>query len=514
MTLRLAMTPTAGALTSGKSFTAPCEIATDVVVVGSGAGGATVAAELAEAGYRVVVVEEGSYVSTEEFTATPSTAIARMYRDAGASVALGVPPVLYQEGRVVGGSTVINGGMSWRTPEAVLARWQRDHQLPAIDAAAMEPFFARVERRISVGTQAPDSIGRDNELLQRGAQQLGWRVVDNLRNQHHCPGSNNCAFGCPTGAKQSALVTYLPRALHFGATLLSDIAVSRVLTLGKRAIGIVGVARGDDQQRHRVTIYARLVIVACGAIATPALLARSKIRPPSNMTGRRLSLHPNVKMIAQFDAPIKGWHGVHQAFQVREFQARGLLFAAVNLPPGLVAMGLGKTGADLAEVMATYDRMMISGMLLEDSSHGRVCTLAGRPQAFYQLSRADAARLQQGMGLLAQLLFAAGARAILPPFAGAPTLRHVDDVAQLASAPMPRRALSLFTVHMMGTAAMGPASRAVTNAWGAVHDCEGLYVTDASVFPGPIGVNPMETIMALATRTAAHLIDNHRGWWT
>src|SRR5262245_23127969 len=155
----------------------------DVVVIGSGAGGATIAAELAEAGLDVVVLEEGGYYTTRDFTADATKAVRAMYRDGGALLAIGNPPVLLQEGRAVGGWTVVNGGMSWRTPESVLDRWKREHALTEIDAKAMESTFERVERRINVAPQDPESVGVDNHLLKQGADAMGWKVKGNLRNQ-------------------------------------------------------------------------------------------------------------------------------------------------------------------------------------------------------------------------------------------------------------------------------------------------------------------------------------------
>jgi choline dehydrogenase-like flavoprotein len=486
----------------------------DVVVIGSGAGGATIAAELAEAGFDVVVLEEGGYYSTRDFTADATKMIRAMYRDGGALLAIGNPPILLQEGRAVGGSTVVNGGMSWRTPERVLDRWAREHALVDIDAKSMEPYFERVERRINVAPQDPESVGMDNTLLRQGAEAMGWKVKGNLRNQVHCPGSNNCAFGCPTGAKQSALVTYVPRALHYGARLWADVRVDRITRHGKRATGVVGhVIRPDGSRGPDVVVRAKLVVSACGALQTPALLERSGFRSPSGRIGHNLSLHPNAKLVAVFDRDVRGWEGVHQAYKVIEFENEGFTFAAVNVPPSVTAMSLAVTagmhGARIGELMADYDRMVIAGMLLEDTVTGRVRTIAGRPQAFYQISPHDAERMVRGVALLSEALFAAGAVTIHLPFEGVAPLTNADGARRLYREHIPARTMELLTVHMMGTAAIGgDRARAVCDGWGQVHDAAGLMVADASVFPTPIGVNPMETIMGLATRFAGYVIDN------
>jgi len=478
---------------------------TDVVVVGSGAGGATIAAELAEAGFEVVVLEDGGYHPTRDFTADSSAMLRQLYRDGGMTMALGQPPVFYQEGRAVGGSTVINGGMAWRTPDKILARWDRERGLVGI-ARELEPYFERIERRIHVAPMRADAIGNDNWLLKKGADAKGWKLIDNLRNQACCVGSNRCAFGCPTGAKQSALVSYIPRALHFGARVYADVHVDRILRDGARATGVIGTVAGTG---HRLTVRARLVVAACGAIHTPGLLARSGFRSPSGQLGRNLAMHPNVKVVAIFDEDVTGWKGVHQAFQVREFQDQGLLFAAVNLPPSLLAMSFPHRGAQLGQLMAHYDRMVLAGMLCEDTATGRVRTIAGRPQAFYQLAERDAANLQRGVSLLCELLFAAGAKRILLPFAGAAELHGPDDARRLLDHAIPARGWEVVTVHMMGTARMGRDPRAaVTDPFGLVYGADRLMIADASLFPTPIGVNPMETIMALATRGAGYVIDN------
>jgi choline dehydrogenase-like flavoprotein len=324
-----------------------------VVVVGSGAGGATMAAELADAGIDVVIVEEGGYHPTESFTAQTGRALRTLYRDAGAGLAVGRPPVLFSEGRCVGGSTVVNGGMSWRTPTQVLQRWAHEEGVAAVSEREMEPYFAKVESRISVALQDPETIGKDMRLLKAGADARGWKIIPNLRNQLHCAGSNNCTNGCPTGAKRSMLVTSIPRALRRGARLFADCRVERVTKSAGTVTGIAGrFVRPGGHAGPRLTVRAPVVVVAGGAVQTPALLSRSGLRSSSGQLGRNLSLHPNAKVIALFDEEVTGWKGVHQGYQVREVADDGILLTAVNVPPSLIAMTLPWHGHELGELMA------------------------------------------------------------------------------------------------------------------------------------------------------------------
>jgi len=497
-------------LTRQSEVSADLRLECGVVIVGSGAGGATMAAELADAGVDVVVVEEGGYHPTESFTAEAGRALRTLYRDGGIGLALGKPPVLFSEGRCVGGSTVVNGGMSWRTPGRVLQRWAEEEGIAAIGERDMEPHFAKVESRISVARQDPETIGNDMRLLKAGADAKGWKIIPNLRNQLHCAGTNNCTNGCPTGAKRSMLVTNVPRALARGARLFADCRVERITWSGDAVTGVEGrFVRPDGRRGPRLTVRAAVVVVACGAVQTPALLFRSGSRSRSGQLGRNLSLHPNAKVIAFFDHEVLGWQGVHQAYQVREFIDDGILLTAVNLPPSLVAMSLPSYGRELGELMARYNNMVTAGCLIEDTGSGRVRNVPGiGPLVTYQLTDRDAQRVLRGVGYTAELMFAAGARRVLLPFDGAPEVLDPRGLRDVLGRPAARKSIELFTVHLMGTARMsGDARRGVVDSFGAWYGVSGLFVADASVFPTPIGVNPMETILALATRTAARLIE-------
>ncbi len=462
----------------------------------------------------VIVLEEGGYHPTESFTAGTGRALRTLYRDGGGGMAIGRPSVLYAEGRCVGGSTVVNGGMSWRTPARVLQRWAEREGLRAIGERDLDPYFAAIESRLSVGRQDPETIGRDSELFKGGAEALGWTVIPNQRNQLHCAGTNSCSSGCPTGAKQSMLVTSVPRALAAGARLFADCRVDRVTLdrITRAAAGVTGVTghvvRPGGRRGPALTVRAPVVIVAGGAIQTPALLARSGLRPASGQLGRNLSLHPNAVVTAVFDEDVKGWQGVHQAFQVREFTDEGLLLTATNLTPPMLAGTLPAYGAELGELMADYNRVVTAGPLVSDTGTGRIRYLPGLgPQVFYQLTGHDAARVARGVELTAEALFTAGATRVLLPFDGAPVIRGPDELRRLLARPVSKRSLQLFSIHLMGTARMSEdPRRGVTGSFGEFHGVPGLIVADASLFPGPIGINPMETVIALAMRNARRLI--------
>jgi choline dehydrogenase-like flavoprotein len=491
-------------------------LACDVVVVGSGAGGATVAAEVAEAGRSVIVLEEGGFHDTRSFHTDALRSIMDLYREAGAQRVAGRPEVMLAQGRCVGGSTVINGGMCWRTPERALRRWRWEHGIEGASLEALEPFFRRVEERLHVAVQSPESIGRDDDLLRIGAERLGYKVTPNTRNQRHCVGSNNCAFGCPTGGKQSMLVSYLPRAVAHGAEIYADCRVSRVLTErtpgGKpRAVGVAGrlVDPATGRAGPRIEVRAKRVVLACGATETPVLLLENRLANSSGQVGRNFTLHPNGKCVAIYDEDVHGWRGVHQAHQVHEFLAEGLDMAVAFVPPELLALSLPLLGDELWDVISNVNRLVTCGVLVEDTTSGRVLPgPGGIARMSYRMTEHDVRQLLRGIGLLAECMFASGAKRIVTPVHGAPELRSPDDIPRLLGAAIDPRDIEVLSVHPMGTCRMGAdPRRSVVGSYGEAHDVSGLYIADASVLATPIGVNPMETIVALATRTAFRMLD-------
>jgi choline dehydrogenase-like flavoprotein len=479
----------------------------DVVVVGTGAGGAVVGTELAEHGRDVLFVEEGSWVPTESFNPYTTESIPRLYRDVAATVIFGKPPIPYVEGRCVGGSTVINGGMAYRAPERVLDQWAKI--APELGPAAMEPLFERVERRVNVAPQLPESIGEDNRLMLEGAKKMGWRYTVNRRNQKACVGANNCGLGCPTGAKQSTLVSYMPHAIAAGARCLTQVRIERLWIEGSRCVGVLGRAVDPVTRKadRKLRIRARAVVIACGAVQTPLLLLAHKLGRPSGGLGKNFLCHPNAKVLAVYPHDIQGWRGVSQATQIREFHEEGILFAENFVSPSVLGAYMPFHGDRAYELMQRYNQMIVSGVLVEDSGSGRVSrTVFGMPLVRYDISPLDHQRFLRGIKLLSEMHFAMGAEYVLLPFFNQHVARCPDDLAQIDLLQRSPSTLELFTPHLMGTARMGarPESSVVSPS-GELWDLPGCYVADASLFPTAIGVNPQITIMALATRVAERL---------
>ncbi len=440
----------------------------DVCVIGTGAGGAPVARALAEAGATVAVLEEGDDQPAATLTGRPRDMLPRLYRDAGQTATLGTPPIVLPLGRGVGGTTLVNSGTCFRAPAAVLERWERDLGLH------LDPrYYAQVEREISVTRVTEAIAGRNALVARRGAEALGWsgRFLD--RNAKGCQGSGVCAFGCPTGAKQHTGQTYMAWAKAAGARVHTNTRARRI-------------------EPHRViadglTVEADRIVLAAGTMHSPTLLRRSGVRHPD--LGGNLSIHPATAAYALMDADVDMAHGVPQSYCVDEFAGEGLMFEGIAGPPDYLAMSVPFQGDRHRELMLQYRRVAQFGLMVSDTSRGRVHRRVVR----YDLNEHDRATVVRGIERLAELLFAAGAREVLVPIAGAPMLTKPTPLRAR------RRDLKLMAFHPLGTSA------AVLDGNLKVRGRDDLYVCDGSAVPTALGVNPQLTIMALATRLGEHL---------
>jgi len=478
----------------------PGVVSCDVVVVGSGAGGAVAARTLARRGLDVVVVEEGRRFGVDEFrTGHPADRFGRLYRDGGSTVAIGRPPVVLPIGRGVGGTTLVNSGTCYRTPSRVLQHWRDGLGVAFADPARFDPLLDEVEAMLEVAPVPLSVMGRNGNLLLAGAEALGWDAGPIRRNAAGCGGCCQCAIGCPRNAKLGVHLNALPDACAAGARIASGLRVVRVVSERGRATGVYAV--DEAGQPHH--LHARRVVVAAGATETPTLLRRSGMGRHPHI-GRNLALHPAIGVAGRFDAPVTAWEGVLQSAAVEEHhETEGILIEATSTPPGMGSMALPGYGRELVDQINTADHLVTLGAMVGDRPSGRV---VGRYRAasalLYDLHPDDGRRLVRSISHMGRLLFAAGATEVLSGVPGEAPVRSLAELDELVGR-VDARQLHIAAFHPSGTARAGADEQTAPVAPdGRLRGVDGVWVADASVLPTCPEVNPQMTVMAASMAIA------------
>jgi choline dehydrogenase-like flavoprotein len=473
----------------------------DVVVVGSGAGGAVAAATLAEAGLDVVVLEAGPHYDRDSYPSDHLEAITELYRDAGLTIAEGRPPIPVPVAKVVGGTTVINSGTCFRAPERVLDEWKNRFGIDWADQ--LEPDYAEAEDFLRVTRLDPETMGRNGQLAMEGAAAIGAGGGPIHRNAGDCVQCSSCPFGCEIDAKRGMHVSYLPRAVAAGARVRAGVEASRILVEDGRAVGVeCSVAAGGNGRRRGYAVRARRAVIAAGgALGTPELLQRSGLGGPQ--VGRNLHIHPACWIGAHYEEEVRGWDGVMQSYYVDEWEDEGILLEATFTPLAFGGAWLLGAGSSHQRAMLDFGHVGSIGVHLCDRSSGRVgLGPEGSLRARYKLTREDADRLAFGIARAAEVHFAAGATEVYPNIARVGVLRP-GDLPEFEATRFKPSELRLEAFHPMGTARIAADPReGVCAADGSVHATSALYVADASLFPTSVGVNPMMTVIAFAKNVA------------
>jgi choline dehydrogenase-like flavoprotein len=487
----------------------PETLRADVIVVGSGAGGAPVAATLAEAGLDVLLFEAGPRVETREFTGEPREMLARLMT----AVTSAESGLEIYAGRCVGGSTVVNDALCWRPPSEILAGWRSRHGLAAWTDAALAPYVDRAWRTVNASPTDDAHLSRNARLLALGAERLGWSAEAMPRSVRGCANLGLCNLGCPTGAKQSALVSWVPLAERAGARVVAPARVDRILRRGDAASGVIAtrIDPASGAPQGEVIAEADALCLAGGVLGTPALLLRSALEGDGVATGTGVQLHSSVHVTARFAEPVHGYYGPTMAYAVSEFSdvnghaGPGFMIENVTVDPVTTASSLPGTGAVHAERMAALPYLARSLVVLRDATRGAIdLDRSGEASVRYVPVPADLARLRDGMAAIARAYLAAGALEVYLPLHGSAPIRRESDLAAIAAGDVSARTLTLlYAVHLFGGAAMGgDPSLGICDGDGRVFGTRGLWVSDASALPGNTGVNPQITIMAHALRVA------------
>jgi choline dehydrogenase-like flavoprotein len=469
-------------------------IDTEVLVIGSGAGGAVTASRLAAAGRSVLVVEEGPWFRPDEHVPFSLDEFVARYRHQGACAALGNPGIAFAEGRGVGGSTEINSGLYHRLPDHLAADWRREYTIDEFDDVTLDRYATEIEDTITV-SHVPHEPPPSSAALARGADGLGWRSVEFAR-----------VFAYDTqgrGTKQSMSRTLIPRAVEAGARVQADTTVTRIESRAGRVTGARARVTHPDGSTENLTIRADHVFVCGGAIQSPALLQRSGFR---RNIGNGLKFHPTVKVAARFTEEYD--HDEVPMHRVTEFSPF-LTIGGSASRRGQVALAIADAAPHaLDAVLEEWRNVVVYYAAIRSSGSGRVLALPGlrAPLVTYSLTDADMSRLARGLVHLGQVLLAAGAVELYPSITAGTVARGRGDL-DVWWAELTRARANLMTVHLTSTVRMGEdRGRTGADSFGRVWGAPNLRVNDGSLLPDAPGVNPQAAIMAIAARNADHFL--------
>ena len=486
----------------------------DAVVIGSGAGGGVVAAELSAAGKDVIVLEEGGYYNEADFNQLELAMMRKLYYQGGFAATADAAIALIAGG-CLGGGTVVNYTTSFRSPDWLRQEWADRYGLTAFAsdeyAASMDAVYERLGVNLS-----HSRVSARERVLERGMRQLGWHAAYMPRNVQGCTQDARCGFcgyGCQIGAKQSTLKTYLMDAYRRQTRIVVNCTVDRVLIEDGRAVGVRATVRQAAMPAFTLIVRSRAVVAAAGAIGTPALLQRSAV--PSKAVGKSLRLHPSTAVSGIFDEVLRPWEGTLQAVYSDEFvnldgQHFGPKIESAPLHPALLALVTPWRKPDqYSRLMRSLPNLSLTGILLRDSGAGQVITKDGTARVEYRLSRPDVAHMRKGIEAGVRILEAAGAKEIFTSQAAYVAYRpgqrggveaFMNEVDRNGYGP---GQMGYVSFHQMGSCRMGidPATSVIGPDHEA-HAVKGLFVADGSAFPSASGVNPMITIMAMAHRAS------------
>ncbi len=480
----------------------------DYVIIGTGAGGATAARVLSEAGLSLLLLEEGPSLDTRHRPRDALSSMAQGFRDMGTMATRGRTPFPVLQGRLVGGSTAINSGIIWRLPDDVRAVWREQHGLTdLVDDRALDEIFSRIERELAIGETPPQVRGRNAELMQRACEvmQLPGRAI--VRNARDCVGSSRCLQGCPRAARQSMDVSYIPFAVQRGAVLWPLSRADRLVIEAGRAVGVEG-SRLDPETRRPVRRFVvrarRGVIVSAGVMHTPLLLWKAGLR---GLVGERFQAHPGIAVIGRFDEDVVQGFGATQAYEL-PMRERGFKIETLNMVPELLATRMPGVGAAWQMRLAELGRYAQWVAQVRMRALGRVRPgLFGTPVLAYTPLAEDLTRVRDATALLVRMFFAAGATEVSHGVAGIePYFTRAEQAEQIQGGTFAQAHFHLLASHLFGTACAGrDPRRSVVGPTLETHAIKGLFVMDASVFPTNLGVNPQHSIMALVFRAAQQL---------
>lgn len=495
----------------------PAGLTAEICVVGSGCAGATVAWDLAAAGREVVVLEEGADYTGSRLTQRDGRMYDQLYMDRGGRATADLS-ISVQQGRALGGGGVVNLCDVAPIPDGVLRHWQRRWGLSDLSPEALAPFQERALADLSASR--PDAgdplFNRNNRLLRRGAEALGWRGEVMLHNRVGCAGIGSCGLGCPVDAKRNPRFVAVPRAVEAGARFLTRARAVAIEGAGGE-IKTVRARRLDAdgyREREEFEVRARVVVLAANAVGSAQLLLRSGLG--NDHVGRHLSLQPQLPVAAWFDEEVRFFRGIPQSYAVTEFERQdepehgwwGFRIEAIGATPGIVATLLPRLGAAGKADMRRYPHLAGALCLVPDDAQGRVeVERSGRLRIRYQLTDEQRGRYRAAARAAARLFLAAGAREVVVSDVRPVSIRSEADLSRIDAIGFQPATVPLISAHQQGGVRMAPSEGdGAADPEGRVHGARDVLVLDSAGFPSSASSHTMAPIIALAHFQARRLL--------
>ena len=480
----------------------------DVVIVGAGAGGAAAAKVLSEHGLSVLVIESGPKMS--RFKSNYAHTAKYHMQENGSMVASGSTMMPIAAGKGVGGSTLINSALSFVAPDDVLDGWATLLDDDSWSAQNLRATYAEISDAIGVAVTSTAVSGKNNNLIVRGIEKLGWEGGLAPRSTPQCVGCGICYFGCPSNGKASVNLSLLPRAQQFNCTIQAEAEVIDILVEGRNVVGIKAIGRNPDtgETGGILTIKAKKTVLAAGAIGTPKLLWQCGLAEQiSPVVGEGLHVHPGSTLIGIAPETIEMWKGATQGAYCHPPNLPGVLPHTFSAPPEACLLAAGFVGETWQEGLSLLPNMC--GMLVMVSDKGKGSVRAhpdGRANITYHFDDEDVQRIKDGLVAVSKILFAGGATDLRAPIHGVGIINSPEQLdAQLR--PCSIQDFTLYAAHPMSTCRMSESpNTGVINRNGATHNLRNLYIADASVFPTSLGVNPQLSTMVCASHIARKML--------